>query len=40
MRFGLSSTRKLSFRPLKTDLLENSFQGKDFQKLCFAFEKR
>ncbi len=48
MRFGLSFT--LRFKSLKTDHLENSFQGEDVQELCFqcwqvglkngAFEKR
>ena len=35
MRFGLLSIRKLLFRSLKTDLLENSSEGEDTLKLHF-----
>lgn len=33
MRFGPSSTRKLRFTPLETELFQNALQGEDFHKL-------
>lgn len=35
MPLGLLYTHKCCFRSLKMELLGNSFQGRDIQKLCF-----